>query len=68
MNEYIIQVLQSLKPLVKRDEVEEFAVVIRDREGVWGEIVVFFDRHSLLECFFYFLLFSFSLSYSQPQF
>ena len=42
MNEYIIQVLQSLKPLVKRDEVEEFAVVIRDREGVWGEIIVFF--------------------------
>lgn len=34
LNEYIVQVLQSLKPLVKRDEVEEFAVVIRDREGV----------------------------------
>lgn len=34
MNEYIIQVLKSLQPHIERDEVEEIAVVIKDKTDV----------------------------------
>eukprot|EP00037_Helgoeca_nana_P019120 m.185412 g.185412 ORF g.185412 m.185412 type:complete len:205 (+) comp24728_c0_seq2:345-959(+) len=34
LNEYIIQVLKSLQPHIGRDEVEEIAVVLKDRDGV----------------------------------